>query len=224
MENGLAVLLAAFFLVYALSRVKIFIRLHYRRQATDDFIRIDVYALRRLMLYSLDIPVIETVREGGLPWLKTRMNAGGAGTETHTAREQRFAANTLDIYLKDAKKWRHLAHEVHVGLRLYYRCVRRLERKMQCEKFLWRTTVGLDDAAITSMIAGGLWVVKSEFYLFLKRRLRFAVRPVIMVTPSFVAERFAMELECIFTIRVGNVINAVLSLIEFPVKEVKDSG
>lgn len=224
MENWLAVVLATVIFTYSLTRVKIFIRLFYRRQAADDYVRLEVYLLRRLLAYHTTIPMVQIVEHRGLPWLQTELKTGQDKVKTRSDREQRFVAKTIDIYLNKPLKWRHIVREVNFLFRLYRRFSRKIQRAMQCEKFFWRTGFGCDDAAMTGMLTGFLWVLKSEVYLFLKRRIAFAASPVVRVQPIFSTAPFEVEFECIFTIRVGNVINAAWSLIHFPEKEVKGSG
>jgi hypothetical protein len=223
-ENWLAVILASIIFTYALARVKIFIRLFYRRKAADDYVRLEVYLLRRLLAYNTTIPVVQIVKHHGLPWLRTEEKSGQDKIKTRPGREQRFAANTIDVYLNKPLKWRHMVREVNFLYHLYRRFSRRIQRAMRCEKFLWRTGFGCDDAAMTGILSGVLWVLKSEVFLLLKRRINFAARPTIRVQPIFDTVLLEVEFECIFTIRVGNVINAAWSLIHFPVKEVKGNG
>ena len=224
MENLLVVIIASVIFAYALCRIKIFIRLFYRRQAADDFVRLEVYLLRRLLAYHTTIPIVQIIQHRGLPWLETELKSRREGLKTHSGREQRFVAKTFDIYLNKPLKWRHIVREVNYLFCLYRRFASRIKRAMRCEKFIWRTGCGCDDAAMTALVSGFLWVVKSEVLVFLKRRIGFAVRPVIQVQPIFDAVKVEVEFECIFTIRVGNVINAAWSLIHFPVKGVKGSG
>ncbi|MDR3593049.1 MAG: DUF2953 domain-containing protein [Negativicutes bacterium] len=224
MENWLAVVLATVVVVYTLSRVKIFIRVVYHRKAADDFVRLEVYLLSRLLAYHTTIPLVKLTENHGLPWLETGLKSGRRGVKTSSGREQRFAAKTVDIYLHQPVKWRDMMREVNFIYRLYRRFAGQIKKAMLCEKFTWRTGCGFDDAALTGLATGLLWALKSQLLLFLKRRLNFAVRPVIAVRPVYTAAVVEVEFECIFTIRVGNVINAAWGLLHFPVKGVKGSG
>ncbi len=224
LENGLAVVLAAVVIAYTLSRVKIFIRLEYRRKAADDFVRLEVYLLSRLLAYHTTIPMIQIIKHRGLPWLESELKTGRDTIKTRSRREQRFVAKTADIYLHHPLKWRRIIREVNLLFDLYRSFARRIKKAMLCEKFTWRTACGCGDAALTGMVTGLLWAAKSEALIFLRRRLNFTARPVVRVRPIYDAALLEVEFECIFTLRVGNVINAAWGLLHFPVKGVKGSG
>lgn len=217
MENWLVIMLAAVICAYTISRVKIFVRLFYRRQAADDFVRLEVYMLRRLLAYNTTIPMVQIVESKGLPWLETQVKNRDKIFKSDAGGEERR-------YLLKPHQWRHMVHEVNFLFRLYRRFTRNVQHRMLCEKFSWRTRIGSEDAALTAMATGLLWGVKSMAVRILRRRIAFGVRPIISVQPVFNKTLLEMEFECIFTIRVGNVINAVWSLIHFPDKGVKGSG
>lgn len=220
MEIWLTVLLAAALVGYTFSRVKIRICLQYHRQGTDDILSVDVYLLNRMLEYRLEIPVIKLTKDSGQPDVKVQKV--GPGLETH-AESERYVLNPVDIYLHHPQKWRQIIHEINFYIHLYRRFARQLQRNMTCEGFYWQTRFGNDDAALTGMIVGAFWVIKSEILVMLQRRLKFSAMPNIKVIPVYDSAVFEVAFKCIFAIRVGNVINAMFSLVNFPQKEVKSS-
>lgn len=224
METWIAVSLASVIFSYAVSRIKIYIKLNYRRKAADDQLSVDVYFIKHFFTYHLDVPVVRIMSFNGLPWLKSEVEGGEEEVDTNPKRERRFAENMVDIYRNRPRKWRRIVKDFKHYTKLYNKFIERIMRRLTCEKISWQTRFGSDDAAVTSMGAGLFWLLKSQIYAFLKRRVKFAAKPEFQVIPVFSAIAFDVELECIFSIRLGNVINATLSQINFPRKGVKDSG
>jgi hypothetical protein len=86
---------------------------------------------------------------------------------------------------------------------------------IQCNKFDCKTVYGSDDAALTSIISGGLWALKSIMVNKLKNRIHLVNKPLINVTPLFNQQKFELDFTCIFSIRLGNVINATIKLLNY---------
>jgi len=220
---GLTVLLAAVLLGYTFSRIKIRICLQYHRQGIDDLLSVDVYLLNRLLAYRIEVPVIKLTKDSGQSKRDEKSELTKPDVDNHAENEDKYVVNPVDIYLHHPKKWRQIVHEIKYFIRVYRKFARHLQRNMTCEKFYWRTRFGNDDAALTSMIVGAFWAIKSEILVLLRRRLKFVARPEIKVTPVYNGAAFEVSFQCIFAIRVGNVINAMFSLVNFPRKEVKCS-
>jgi hypothetical protein len=223
-ETWVALWLAAAVVGYAVSRIRIYITLRYRRVSTDDSVAVDVALLNNIIHYHIDIPVVRIAERYGLPWLESKLETGQGEVETKSRREQVFIKNTWDIYRFHPRKWRTLLRTLRYYTRLYKKFTGHILARMTCEKLFWRTRLGTEDAALTSLASGALWAFKSQVYVYLKRRVKFAVAPAFQVSPIFNAAAFDVEFECIFSIRLGNVINAMLSLVNFPLKGETGSG
>lgn len=225
METLLAVGLASALLSFFLYRTKVKIRLAYRRADDDDLLSVDVYLLRKLLLYHMEVPVIRLVERENLPWLESEIATDKGDVETHAKREQAFVQNTADIYLHHPAKWRKLMAEFRYYARLYNQFTRKVMAGMACERFAWQTRFGSADAAVTGAFTGALWAVKYLMLTRLMRRVAFTSRPVVRVVPDFKHVGFQADFECILSIRLGNVINATLRLIQIPRRKgAKGSG
>lgn len=224
MEN-LVIYAIAWVVVYlVLGRLKVYISLNYSRKGKDDLVRVDVYLLRRFVMYRLEIPVLKLAEQSKLPWFESELDVEEGKAKTYSDREQRFVKNTIDIYLNHPAKWRELLKSFRYYTRLYRKFMSRVLKDVTCEQLCWRTKLGVDDAAITSMIVGLLWAFKNSAVVLLRRRIKFIARPVLQVVPLFSHVGFETEVQCIFTIRLGNVINATLSLVNLAWKGAMDNG
>lgn len=219
METWLSVLLATMLIMVALARLHIYIVLDYHRRKADDGLTVEVYLLKRLIVYRLEVPLMKLSERGVLPWLEGQLRTGREKTATHTKAEQRFAANTWEIFFHDPKHWDYLAHQFNYYTRLYSRMIDKLLAALVCEKLSWETRFGSDDPAATSVMTGVLWFIKMQTYSLMKRRLKFARRPLIQVTPLYTWVGLEVDFQCIFRIRLGNVINAVAGSIRQSRKE-----
>lgn len=216
METLLAVGLASTLFSFFLYRTKVKIYLAYRRNKDDDLLCVDVYLLRKMLLYHMEVPVIRVVNREKLPWLESEIETKKGDVETHAKREQVFVRNTADIYLYHPAKWRELISEFRYYTRLYNKFMKKVLDGIVCEHFCWKTRFGSADAAVTGLWVGVLWAVKYMFFSRIKRKMLFIKRPDIQVVPDFKHAGFQAEFECILSIRLGNVINAMLSLIQIP--------
>lgn len=93
----------------------------------------------------------------------------------------------------------------------WLRMAEHLENRGRFTKLHWRTAVGLDEAAATAWVVGLLWALKGWLLNFLDQRygLPRAVARV-GVEPSFGAPGLRTALDCIFKLRVGQIIHAGL--------------
>lgn len=214
METWLAASAATTLLWFALMRVKLYISVVYRRAGGDDSLAVEVYVPGRLLVYRMEVPVIRIIEAGALPWLESRVATRRGAAETRPKAERRFVRTTWEIFRNHSSHWRFLVRQFRHYTRMYNRLMRRLLRATACEKLCWRTRYGADDAALTGVTAGFIWIAKNEVYKYMKRRLAGVARPVFRVVPLYGRTAFEVELQCIFSIRLGNVINATTTVIQ----------
>lgn len=211
MMNWLIFMITGLMMLYGVLYIKIFIEVEYHRQASNDNLLIKVYLLRSLLVYQLNIPVMEMVYDKNLVWLETSLQAETM-TKTHTKQEIHSFKKILLIYLKYPHKLKRLIRLIKQFTRVYRRIMNLLSTNLICEKFYWRTCCGLQDAGNAGLLAGYLWTIKNLMLVKLSHKFSFAERPTIVVIPKFNQEIFAMTFHCIFSLRAGNVMSVVLSL------------
>lgn len=78
------------------------------------------------------------------------------------------------------------------------------------ERLEWRTEVGAGDAAATGLLAGAFWALKGTVVGFLLRDHRFLEPPKLWVAPFYRDVRLALEIRCIFRLRLGDIIRAAM--------------
>ncbi|QJW48474.1 DUF2953 domain-containing protein [bacterium BFN5] len=208
MVDWLLATLTGFGVAYVISRVSIYIHLQFFRNSNDDFILVDVYLPHRIHLYSMKVPIIEIVNRNNIPWLESKIETEHGETKTHSHREQRFIKVLFDICIKHPQKMRRILKMLRYYQKIYCKFMHSIIKSIYCEKFYWKTTFGLEDAAATAILSGTLWSVKAMILTFLQKRTNFKTRPVIRVQPIFDQNKIEVDFQCIFSIKLGNLINA----------------
>jgi len=209
MEIWLIIILANIVIICLLYYSKIYIALQYQRDGSNDYIAVHVYLFRRLLAYSMQVPMIEIGDITNSFWLKSKIKAGKSQDETHIKREQRFITKTVKFYMLHPGRLKRIFRLVRYYTRLYCRVMNKIIHSLQCEQFQWKTIYGSEDAALTGIGTGMLWTVKSLMITRLKKQVIVTKKPIINVKPIFGQNSFKVDFQCIFSIRFGNVINAV---------------
>jgi hypothetical protein len=214
MNKFLLGILTSMFVTYLVLQVKIYIELAYQRQREDDKLTIKVRVLPRAV-YTLEVPFLQLEKQTDIPWIKSELDTSQGKTQTNIRREQKFLKNLANIYLWHPRHWRKLIREFDFYRKIYNTLLDKLLSKTTCEFFSWHTTYGCDDAAVTGLSIGALWALKTALMQKMQHRLRFTHKPKLQVTPAFGRNSFEVDLKCIFSIRLGNVINVVIDAVNF---------
>lgn len=226
MEFGLTALAAQLVLLYAFSKLIIYIDLRYQRNRSDDYIVVNVYLGKKVILYTMKVPVVDLIKNDELLWLSSEIKTADetAKTKTNVNRERRFVKNTIRMCFHDPRRLWHAFKSVKFYIKLYRRVVRRLVNSLTCERLQWKTTYGSDDAANTGIITGALWTVKGMLVTVLRRRFSFTAPPEIAVIPVFGQSRFDVDFQCIFSLRLGKIISATTILVKLSGKGAATGG
>lgn len=213
MSNWLLILTIIVILTFALLRVSVYIDLHFCRKKDDDFISVTVYAFRRILSYSITIPVIEITEYNSLPWLSSEIKASEDNTETHIAKEQRFVKKLMKILAFNPQRFLHMYRISEHLVKSYRSYIDKLSRNIHCEKFYVNVRYGFEDAAYTSIMLGVFRALIEKMLISMRHRLILDTRPDVIFIPLFGKCHFEVELKCIFRIRLGNVITATIARI-----------
>jgi len=209
METWLIIILANIVISFLLFYSKIYIKLKYKRDGSNDYIAVDVYIFRKLLAYSMQVPMIAIGDIKNPFWLTSKIETGQSQDATHIKREQRFVKKTMKFYMLHPRRLRRVVRLVHYYTRLYCKVMENFIHSLHCEELHWKTVYGSEDAALTGIGTGMLWSVKSLLITRLKKHVIVTQKPIITVSPTFGHNRFKVDFQCIFSIRLGNVINAV---------------
>ena len=209
MEIWFIITLASIVMMFLLFYSKIYVAIKYKRNGSNDYIAIDVYTFKRILTYSMQVPMIKIDDINNSLWLNSKIETGENQAKTHSKREKRFVRKIVRFYMLHPGKLRHIISKVHNYMRLYCKVMEKFIHSLHCEQLHWKTVYGSEDAAVTGIVTGMLWTVKSLIITRLKKHVIVKNKPVFTVKSIFGHNHFNVDFQCIFSIRLGNVINAV---------------
>jgi len=209
MEMWFMITAANVVIIFLLFYSKIYIAFKYQRDGFNDYIAVDVYIFRRLLSYSMQVPMIEMGDINNALWLKSKIQTGHSQDVTHSKREQRFIKKNIKFYLLHPSRLRHLVRAVRYYTRLYYKFMDKFIALFHCEQLQWKTIYGSEDAGFTGIGTGILWTIKALMITRLQKHVILMQKPIINVKPNFGCDIFKVNFQCIFSIRFGNIINIV---------------
>lgn len=212
MEVFIIISLSNIIIISFLLYSKIYITLTYRRDGSNDDLVVDVYLFKTLLVYKMQIPAIEIISIKDSYWIQSKIKAGQSQEQTQSIREQRFVRKTINFYITHPGRIRYIFRLFRYCARLYSRLMGNVITFLYCEQLKWKTSYGSGDAAITGIVSGMLWTIKGLMITRFKKRVIFTKKPIINVNPIFGADHFKVDFQCIFSIRLGNVINAIRNL------------
>lgn len=183
---------------------KIYINIKYKRSNEDDYISLNIYMFKKLVTYSMEIPIIDIVSRddflGFESTISTIQDEDKSDTRNNSYKDTKSSKNIRRI--------RFFIRKIVSFTRVYCQIIDKILKSLICEKLYWRTVFGSEDAAITGIITGLLWTMKALVLKKLEGRIFYIGHPVISVNPMFGRSRFDVDFQCIFSIRLGNVIKA----------------
>ncbi|WP_249872013.1 DUF2953 domain-containing protein [Oceanobacillus saliphilus] len=85
-------------------------------------------------------------------------------------------------------------------------------KKVHLHHFSWITTGGTGDAFTTGLASGGIWSIKGIITGYLLEKVRLDCHPYIYVEPQFQQKFLRTDVDCMFSIRFGQAIQALIKL------------
>ena len=212
MEFGLTFIVATLIMVFLISLSKIYIEVTYKRNDENDYVAVNVYALKKLISYTMQVPMVRIVEKSGEFKLESTVRTAVSQEKTDPLRDEKMIKKTDQIVKKHPRKIKHTIQKFHHYTKRYCKIIEKLLKLVVCEKLCWKTKFGSEDAALTGALVGLLWAFKTLIMNQLKRRIFSTGTLDIEVKPIFGSNQFEIDFQCIFSIRLGNVIKAFRSI------------
>lgn len=200
---GLIVMIA-----YAVYHTNIYILLRYQRRDDNDHIFIRIYAWRGLVSYVIKVPIVQVNWRDEMVWLETEMKETTGSKRMNTVFERHLIKKVIDFICYHPRRFARLIERLRLKIRQTNFIIRKLHNKMRFERFVCQIRFGLDDAALTAMLAGGFEVLRGLLSGSLQNRMSSGACPLFIITPLFGKELWLVDVECILRIQLGNIINA----------------
>jgi len=212
MEFGLTFIVATLIVIFLISLSKIYIEVTYKRNDENDYVAVNVYALKKLISYTMQVPIVRIVEKSGEFKLESTVRTAVSQEKTELLRDEKMIKKTDQLVKKHPQKIKHTIQKFRQYTKKYCKIIEKLLKLVVCEKLCWKTKFGSEDAALTGTLVGLLWAFKTLLMNQLKRRI-FSIGTLdIEVKPIFGSNQFEIDFQCIFSIRLGNVIKAFRSI------------
>lgn len=206
------------FLGFMLPLVFFPVRFHfvYANVGLDDYFRLEM-VIFPFIRWQKEVPVVRPRLErlGLIAHHKEQdaISQGKVGGDT-------ARWNIPDIF-RGLNSLRHRLKDYGLGVTLasffipdryleYIRVINELENRGRFTRFQWQTAVGSKNPAYAAWLVGGLWAIKGEILGLLQTRYRFQGRPGISVQPAFGRDVLDTKVDCIFQVKLGQIILAGL--------------
>jgi hypothetical protein len=173
-------------IVFFIWRLPIFVNIIYLKNGTENLLSVSILIFKRLKLYTFKISPSDFGEE-----VAQRDNAANKSFS-----EQKDNLNSLESLTN-----------------LDVNCLRQLIKSLYFEKLCFKLIYGFEDAALTAWSNGALYVLQGVFLALFNTYFKIKEVPVISFRPIYERDFLEMELDCIFKIRVGNVISIVFSML-----------
>lgn len=194
----------------ALMLIRLRFEVGYRRDGKDDHLSVKMTALKNLVRYTAEIPVIDLNSYLLKPRLKVESDIG------------LIKEKGMIIKVPLLKILRNLPDYIKQGIhyiKRYQSVVYTLLKSVRCHELRWTTKLGLKDAADTGIAIGLLWTVKGLLYKIFRSSIgKMENSPQISVVPSFNSSCFILDFHCIFDLRIGHIIIAGLKFVKLRLK------
>jgi|GEM_PF-1522325 hypothetical protein len=177
------------------------VTVHFRllRRGEDDRITFTVAWLKYLR-YSVDVPLVDLLVRTTGPEIRLKTAFGRPETVSFNIPQEIRAS--VSFLLEFYRRYGRYAFA------LWY-----LAGRTRIRRFRWYSEIGLGEAHRTGLATGIAWALKSSLVTGLFAHTVPLSKPDLAVRPNYQEHRLNTFLDCIFQIRVGDFMVAVLKAI-----------
>ncbi|RKD27064.1 hypothetical protein BEP19_00375 [Ammoniphilus oxalaticus] len=175
------------------------INFEYIRKAEDDRIRI------RIEIWGL----IKLKYE--IPTLELQMLFKGVGIKHKTGvavKQEPVKKKKFRLTPNEVQNYYRKIYKIKDRMRDFNAVVKVMSKQIKCDRLEWYSKVGVGDAAMTGMVTGGVWGIKSIVIGLISRYTTLQTEPKMNVIAAFQGSDINTELHCILRFRIGNIIIA----------------
>lgn len=195
-KNVIILILTLFFLV--IMFIPMYINLKISNENGKSIFEINIFMLKGIIKFSIDISLIKFFikREEIVMKVVEKIEKSERGDKIVTLKQIIELKEIIRLVKRSYKK-RIVVKTINNYMR----------KKIQIKKFIWMTRVGLDDAALTGIINGVLWGIKSSLvaFLFSEKRIKQFQIEVIPVFNQNILETY---FDCIIKFKLVYIIIA----------------
>lgn len=192
--------------IILISNVRIY--LHYQQKEKDNFFKIELRALFGLIKYSVDVPKIKVDDDSPSILMEQEIQSSIAKEKLKNEAEKHVGPD-------DVQKSIHDIHELIEHIVHFKNIIKEFLKKIEVHQFEWRTVIGVNDAALTGIVAGALWTLKGGSVGIISHFMKLKSQPIIEITPNFQNLVSSTSFKCMLQVRIGNAILAGIKLLKY---------
>lgn len=186
---------------------KVQINIEFQHNLKKNAIFIHIRAFFGLIRYKINVPSIKVDQDSSSIVMKEKVQA-------EMVAEKSKKVNKKQVGPEEVK---HSIHDINqlithiVGMK---NIVKDFLKKVEVQKFEWKTVIGVKDAALTGIITGTLWTLKGSSVGLISNFMRLKNMPILEITPNFQNFISSTSLSCMLRIRIGHAILAGIKLLK----------
>lgn len=185
---------AAVIIFLLIARINIL--LEYNREGLNDNLVLSVFALKGLLKYKFEIPLIDLEKSG----IKFQKLTQKGKVEKKAQGEKGFAKfQKIFDQIKDIKNFYNANRSKICDIKEY------LKERLVCREFRLEIELGTDDACYTGILSGIAWSAAGVIVSFIENNYSL-LKKSVRVKPKFNENYFSIDLYCIFNIKIVNII------------------
>lgn len=186
------------------------IRLNFVRYGENDNLIISITGLYGIFKYTKKIPTIDLIKGNkNIPALKIN-------TEIMVSKKDKLVNQDKSIHnMYEIKGIIDKYKDIYIKYEPY---IKQIKEKLVFNNISWCTEVGTNDAAETAIIVGTIWAIKASAIVFITKSYNLS-NVLINVIPNYNINTFETTIDCIFSIKLGYIINADIKALLAQIKD-----
>ncbi|MDM5299077.1 DUF2953 domain-containing protein [Bacillus pumilus] len=194
-------------LMILLILMKVTISFVYSHENDNDYMSLKVITLYGLIRIKKEIPMVRVNTEDQTIDIREKKMAS-TNTPSHENESKH-----KKVGKRDMKRILHQIERITKEIVNLNRIMRQFFIHLKIVSFQWSTWIGVHDAALTGVAAGGVWSVKGAILAFLQEHLTFKHKPEYEVIPAFQHNVSQTHFTCIAYFRIGHAMVAAIRLL-----------
>jgi len=190
-----------FLIIILYSNIKI--EISFKRHNEDDMLGINIIVFYGIFKYKRQIPFMDLVKgHDNISALELKSEVQYNGK--HKGEDKSV------INIHEAQKIIDKYKKLYIRFEKFIvPFIKRIKEKIIIKKIYLNTELGTNDAAETAVITGIIWSLKSYAVTILANNFDSS-DIFVNVVPNYNIRTFKTSIDCIFSIKLGNIINAGL--------------
>jgi len=183
------------------SNIKV--EINFKRYDEDDILSINITVFYGIFKYKKQIPFMDLVNG--------RDNISALEFKSKVEYNEKLkCANKSVINVSEAEKIINKYRKLYIRFEKFIvPFIKRIKEKIIIRKIYLNTELGTNDAAETAVITGIIWSIKSYVVTILANNYNLS-DVFVNVVPNYNISTFKTSIDCIFSIKLGNIINEVV--------------